>query len=60
MNVSYRAGWFLFVYMIVYATFFLGDIGAMFNFSQEGTLLEPNPDDEEITRYESLYIKDKP
>jgi len=60
MNVSYRAGWFLFVYMCVYGTFFLGDIGAMFTFSQENNLIEANPDDEEICRYETLYIKDKP
>lgn len=60
MNVSYRVGWFLFVYMWVYGSFLLGDIGATFNFSVEETLNNPMPDDDEICRYETLYIKDKP
>jgi hypothetical protein len=60
MNVSYRFGWFFFVYMVFFASFMLGDIGAAFNFSVEDTLANPSPDDDEICRYETLYIKDKP
>lgn len=31
MNASYRFGWFLFVYMLIYGSCMLGDIGAYFN-----------------------------
>ena len=58
MNASYRFGWFLFGYMIIYGSFYLGDIGAAFNFSLEDQLANPSPDDNEVCRYETLYIRD--
>jgi hypothetical protein len=27
MNASYRVGWFLFLYMAIYSSFLLGDVG---------------------------------
>lgn len=60
MNASYRVGWFLFLYMAIYGSFLLGDVGQVFNISMENNLIEPNPDDDELCRYETLYIRDKP
>ena len=47
-NLSYRFGSFLFVYMLIYASFLLGDMGAITNSSTYEQLCNPNPEDDEI------------
>ncbi|KRX06922.1 hypothetical protein PPERSA_07085 [Pseudocohnilembus persalinus] len=58
--LSYRLGWTLFVYFIIYNTFLLGDVGKAFNVGDWDHLVRPASDNDYPTRYESMYIVDKP
>ena len=47
-------------YIWVYCSFFLGDIGRAFNTYRGDYPYNPSPDTDNITRYESLYVVDRP
>ena len=58
--LSYRACWMLFAYFMVYNTFLLGDVGKSFNVGEWNHPIFPNSENDYPTRYESLYLVDKP
>lgn len=58
--LSYRLAWMLFAYCLVYNSILLGDIGKSFNVGEWDHLVKLNSDNDYPTRYESLYLVDKP
>jgi hypothetical protein len=45
---------------VIYNTFLLGDVGKAFNLAENSHLARPIGDIDNQTRYESLYLVDKP
>ena len=60
VNFSYRLAWFFFGYVTIYASFFLGEQGHIFNVADYDHLMNPSSNDDFPTRYEKLYISERP
>ena len=58
--LSYRIAWMLFGYFVLYNTALLGDVGKCFNVGDWDHPIRPASDNDYPTRYESLYLVDKP
>mmetsp|Transcript_57899 Transcript_57899/g.87288 ORF Transcript_57899/g.87288 Transcript_57899/m.87288 type:complete len:99 (-) Transcript_57899:50-346(-) len=57
---SYRLSWALMIYFWIYLSHYLGDAGHAFNIAEYDHLVNPSLDSDYPTRYESLYMVDKP
>jgi hypothetical protein len=56
---SYRFAWICFAYVVIYNTFFLGDVGKSFNVGDWDHRIRSSSDNDYPTRYEALYQTDK-
>ncbi len=56
VNLSYRVATFVFLYMLFYWSFLLGDVGKAFNTADWDHTFNPTSELDNPTRYESLYL----